>query len=594
MAQRFTTEWTMNVMVNSGFLGTKLVLDVLLLHKGLAGTLCRAMQSPGEGISQRFRIYRQILWLCTKEIITRLIKYTLNHDRILCLGVAPNGQTSRKITDSLTRPAQPAEHFTRHARWAAWSAKFLQPWRRILQLAIDASPPEFQFKILQCTFTACQLIYALLFARKKSAAKNPAKSRLSIPAHAILLAPVRRIGRLVLSSHNQYVAVAAMSTLPGASSTAANSNTAADVGENGNNVADEQAPVFPPGSKEAIAEKKRKSRNDARNQRRKKRRIAGPLYPYAINVYAGPNKEQFSLESFRASKKTVMGWVMAELFKGLANGVDTANYTIDDMVTSLSLFVIYAVATYVDFQKFVEKPHAPGVKTSDKPARDRYGHGIILTKHEEAAQMAREAFLKATYFTNAKGQKVAPVCEAKKEDTRAVYTVNTFYYEAISHCAMASHQCVYTNTNNKLKYMYWPQVAVDKWAGELCSAATEGTVWHYAVLFYKLPALGGLEITKIIEPTNDSERLVLVLCMNEEWEKKLDTFPRTANGEIPLRLGIGTFNLRKRRAGEKSSTTKKPAGCGGGNPDAAAARIQAATNAMGDDIMDNDASQHAG
>ena len=200
----------------------------------------------------------------------------------------------------------------------------------------------------------------------------------------------------------------------------------------------------------------------------------------------------------------------------------------------------------------LQRPHAPGVKTSELAPEKRYGHGIILAKDKEAAGLAREAFEKAVMISDSKGIKHRPTVVAKEDDTRAVYTV------------IQRYKFTFMNNFHRNEST---QVAVDRWTGEICTTVTEGTIWHYAVLVYKLPALGGLQITKIITPENpnDSERLVLVLRMNAEWEKRLDSFPGNENGEIPMRLGIGTYNLRKRRAGEKVQTTKKPAAAKGNN-----------------------------
>ena len=637
MEQRLAIVRTTVSMGTSGFFGTKLGFDPVSLCYGLAGPLVRAMRNPGDDF---FNNYHQssLKDNFPHEIYPDFILIIFIHDNIpFSIQGAVDGETFRHFPAILRRSALTAECRRKPARTAARQQQPpLPPLRTNPELSIDTND-HYESMIFALPIQYIVQSLALLATIHSSLARSKFARKFFPPIIWPLLLdliPLESVGRprrQVHSGFNQ--SPVAMSTPSATSSSAADKGEKTKPTTTAGTAASVEAPQFPPGSKEFADERKRKARNEARNNRRKNRRVQGPLFPHAVHVYAGENQQEFSLEGWRVACPLAKKWILTELFKGLAQGQDTTNYSVDDMkfvevnsnfTNHITEFVCaHSHTSHIFHNKFYEygfspvwnpswiyilqsllqRPHAPGVKTSEIPPAQRFGHGIILTKHKEAADLAQEAFGAAVVITDDKGGKHKPVISIKEDDTRAVYTVLTYYL----------FKLVYSSTNNFTICMYnirHTQVAVDRWAGELCTAAVEGSIWHYAVVFYKLPALGGLQVTKIIEPKNpnDAERLVLVLRMNEEWEQKLDTFPKTKDSEIPMRLGIGTFNLRKRRAGEKRGpATKAPAnnngylsdkpadkgagkGRGGGSKTPATDRLRkgaSADAATGEDAMDS-------
>ena len=528
--QRYPHKCAISPWKNSRFLGTKLGFDFGSLYKGLARD-----SRPTRSFGEDHRYYKTILYveiinnslyICQKQPIR--ISHNANNNRDK--GVA-NGHLVRQITQALSLARSAAAYA------ATGQNNEQRSWRRHRNQSTDIDIHDSKL-ICQISRFATIRSYAKLaiYAGKNLAPNFRAQKRSQALATHIRPSTQREVGRQVSTCPGLHYNMS--TTAEPIASTAAAAAVAST------------SAAFPPGSKEQVAEKKRKARNDARNDRRKRRRIAGPLYPHAVNIYAGPAKELFTLTSWRQAKALAMKWIMANLIAAFAKGINTENHSIDDMkfVEVNNNNEVHEISTqyYHVHNCLKQKPRAPGVKTSLIPPEDRHGHGIILILHVEGVRLAQEAFtVSGVQVKNKEGALVSPQCSAKEEDTRAVYTV---------------HLLINRNKNIAKDNMIYGQVAVDKWAGDLCTTTEEGSVWHYAVLVYKMPPLSDIEVTKIITPQNpnDSERLVLVLRMSAEWEAKLDSLAKTPNGEVSLRLGIGTFNLRKRRSGEKKAPVTKP------------------------------------
>ena len=161
----------------------------------------------------------------------------------------------------------------------------------------------------------------------------------------------------------------------------------------------------PPGSKEYQAEKKRKDKNKARNARRKMRRTQGPLYPYALHVRAGPSRNQaISLKEWRA--------ILTEAATLAYEMIDTRCKAGGDQ----NNFMLH-VASFVE--------HVPpelrvqGKKTSDRPAEDRFGHGLALFMRPEAKDIYNEAFRQVIFQRD--GESMRTFAARKKQNVRARY-----------------------------------------------------------------------------------------------------------------------------------------------------------------------------
>ena len=151
------------------------------------------------------------------------------------------------------------------------------------------------------------------------------------------------------------------------------------------------------------------------------------------------------------------------------------------------------------------------------------GHGLLLAKFELAINLGKKAFSEAATYTDNDGVEHAPVCAPQVADTRAVYTTS-----------------------------------VDKWAGELCSNAAPGTPWEYLQLKLGLPNLDGIQVMKTLSPSNDTERVVLVLHLQYDWESRVDQLEKNQKNEFVLRLGFGAVGLRKRRDGARPAGAAPP------------------------------------
>merc|ERR1719226_276940 len=65
----------------------------------------------------------------------------------------------------------------------------------------------------------------------------------------------------------------------------------------------------------------------------------------------------------------------------------------------------------IDELSFVQRPEAPGVATSRMPPSERLGHGLVLSKHAKAVEIATKALAKVTSLPDGKGGKKIPVAE---------------------------------------------------------------------------------------------------------------------------------------------------------------------------------------
>jgi hypothetical protein len=172
-----------------------------------------------------------------------------------------------------------------------------------------------------------------------------------------------------------------------------------------------------------------------------------------------------------------------------------------------------ASALIVEQMMFVEAPQAIGVKTGSKPPEDRVGHGLLLFNNATSLAMLEKAFTEGVRLTKDKVDH-PPFLEAKREDTRALYTmvVDTFT---------------------------WP--IFEK----------ENTFWHIAQMQYgaALPDTLGTDVVKTMPTAWSEEKSLVVFKADPDWESALDKLQT-------LRLCIGIFVPKKRRRGRKEAAEK--------------------------------------
>ena len=161
----------------------------------------------------------------------------------------------------------------------------------------------------------------------------------------------------------------------------------------------------PPGSKEYQKEKKRIEKNKARNQRRKMRRAQGPLYPFALHVKAGPNRnELITLTEWRTILTQAVGLAYDEI---------TARCEAGELQNDLMLQSAYFTEHVPADMK------AKGKKSTDNPPDKRIGHGLCLFLKPQAKELFNNCFGQVIFQRD--GKSVKTYTRRKIQDVRAHY-----------------------------------------------------------------------------------------------------------------------------------------------------------------------------
>ena len=161
----------------------------------------------------------------------------------------------------------------------------------------------------------------------------------------------------------------------------------------------------PPGSKEYQKEKKRIEKNKARNQRRKMRRAQGPLYPFALHVKAGPNRnELISLTEWRTILTQAVGLAYDEISQRCEAG-ELQN----DLMLQSAYFIEHVPADM----------KVKGKKSTDNPPDKRIGHGLCLFLKPQAKELFNNCFGQVIFQRD--GKSVKTYTRRKIQDVRAHY-----------------------------------------------------------------------------------------------------------------------------------------------------------------------------
>jgi hypothetical protein len=228
---------------------------------------------------------------------------------------------------------------------------------------------------------------------------------------------------------------------------------------------------------------KKKKKAELKKDRKQRRRLHGPLYPYTMRINGIEAGSFLTLTEWHSINSDLVGWI--------ANKILNASPEED-----LSLFNI-------EEYKFIENPEKDGVKTALKPNNERKGYGLLLFKNIQSKNM---------------GERAVRAC-GLPDPTSSVGR------SALSHEAVETDQrAVYTTLVNK----YF-------WAGT-------DKVWAVAqkVLKEKLPiGSPGIELEKSLSTTRDKNLTNLVLQASAAWETAIDLL----KGE--LTIAISTLKLNK-------------------------------------------------
>ena len=250
--------------------------------------------------------------------------------------------------------------------------------------------------------------------------------------------------------------------------------------------------LAPVGSEKwANAKNRKQKRNEKNRERKKRKQTQGPLHPYCVKVWADEAGEPLTLESWREILHKTKVNIIATILEDISLKNEIATKAIDEY-------------------KFVEhKPlnsRGEYEKTSHLPAKERKGHGLVLSFTKEGKSLAEKAF-RLTGIDPATNKPTLGV-EAPVVDTRAVFTFAACRYS-------------------------WPAMI------------ERGAIWHIAHHVYpNIVPSSNLNEVKSVKPSSYSEELnIIAIYVDRAWEKALDKLKGV------LRLPIGTFRLKKRRRG---------------------------------------------
>ena len=267
----------------------------------------------------------------------------------------------------------------------------------------------------------------------------------------------------------------------------------------------------PPGPKEFQAEKKRKEKNRQRNARRKMRRTQGPLFPYAVHIRAGPSRNQaISLTEWRTILTEAAGVAYNVIDARCKEGADQ-----NDLMLHMASFV----------EHVPPELRAKGKKTSDRPAADRFGHGLCLFMKPEAKEIYNEAFNQVIFQRD--GKSIKTYSARKRQNVRARYILRIQQPLWVPLQIADNFYTSMRRGDPNLPQENGIQLEQVKAAARFISTVDNKTK--------------KVNITKV--PEEKRGECLVIFSANKAWETAL----ATANNKIKTPFGI--FNLKKLNPG---------------------------------------------
>jgi hypothetical protein len=235
---------------------------------------------------------------------------------------------------------------------------------------------------------------------------------------------------------------------------------------------------------------KKKKKADQKRARKTRRRLQGPLYPYSICVNGIEKDSSLTLTEWHGINADLVRWIAGEIIAA-SDDVDFTGLNIEEY-------------------KFVEHPEKDGVKTAQRPDKERKGYGLLLFKNLQSKNM---------------GERAVKACGLPDASSKTGRT-------GLTHTSVETDQrAVYTTSVNKYLWSW-----------------TDQGIWAVAaqkVLKGKLPkGTPGIKLEKSLSTNRDKDLSILVFRANTAWETAIDLL----KGELTIM--IGTLKLKKRRDGE--------------------------------------------
>ena len=258
---------------------------------------------------------------------------------------------------------------------------------------------------------------------------------------------------------------------------------------------------LPPG---ANAGKTKAQKNaEKRKRQRQRRKLQGPLHPFALKVFMEENKA-LSLEYWRhlVSEASIMMTLMLE--EEIA-----ASTSKNKLKEALRLSTI-------DEWKFIEHPRPgepQGTKTKDRPPAERLGHGLVLSFTKRGKELADAAFRRCN--TDPETNEVNIYLDSPEVDVRGVFSIAVPAY-------------------------VWPAMAKDNAIWRIIAAMYDEIPQSetYPEIVSQKSANGQLDLT------------IVGLRVDKAWEKAILKLNKV------IKTPLGTIKFKRRRVGGRQPVSE--------------------------------------